>query len=98
MAQPSSDSTAVSLPDQKYFGDIRALVAEDNKINQLAINGILKKFKITLTAIEDGADAVGKVKAGNDEFDLILMVYQMPVLDRWEVTKMIRAREMNEKL
>jgi len=47
-------------------------VAEVNKINQLAISGFLNKVKITLTAIEDGADAVGKVKAGNDEFDLIL--------------------------
>ena len=98
LAQPLSYSTAVLSPERQDFGDIRALVAEDNKINQLVINGILKKFNITPIIVEDGADAVSKVQAGGDGFDLILMDCEMPVMDGWEAAEMIRAREMNKKV
>jgi signal transduction histidine kinase/DNA-binding response OmpR family regulator len=95
--QPSSYSNPVSLPFRHDFGDIKALVAEDNKINQLVINGILKKFNITPTIVEDGADAVSAIKSGS-EFDLILMDCEMPVMDGWEAAEVIRAREASQKV
>lgn len=93
---PSSYSGAVSLPDRHDFSDIKALVVEDNKINQLVINGILKKFNINPTIVEDGAAAVSAVEGEDDEFDLILMDCEMPVMDGWEAAEIIRAREVSE--
>lgn len=95
-AQPSKYSNAATLPERHDFGDIKALVVEDNKINQLVINGILKKFNINPIIVEDGAAAVSAVEAENDEFDLILMDCEMPVMDGWEAAEIIRAREVSQ--
>lgn len=95
-AHPSSYSSAGALPNRQDFGDIKALVVEDNKINQLVINGILKKFNINPTTVEDGAAAVSAVEKENDEFDLILMDCEMPVMDGWEAAEIIRAREVSQ--
>lgn len=89
IAKPLQDE-AIDRPD---FGDVRALIAEDNHINQMVITGILKKFNITPIVVEDGADAVSTVEGEKDNFDLILMDCEMPVMDGWEATELIRARE-----
>lgn len=97
VAQSSNSLTPIVLPIRYDFGDVRALVAEDNQINQMVINGILKKFKITPTIVENGADAVSIVESEKNDFDLILMDCEMPVMDGWEAAEMIRKREILEK-
>lgn len=67
------------------------LVAEDNKINQKIINRMLEKKGYTVTMVEDGQQAVDKIK--NSFFDLILMDVQMPNLNGFEATKAIRKHE-----
>lgn len=55
------------------------LIAEDNKINQVLIQTILKPCQANLTLVENGLQAVAAVK--NKSFDLVLMDIQMPEMD-----------------
>jgi PAS domain S-box-containing protein len=69
----------------------RILVAEDNKLNQLFIKQLLKKWDAETTIVGNGQEAVETVKM--QDFDLILMDIQMPILDGLEATAAIRALE-----
>jgi signal transduction histidine kinase/CheY-like chemotaxis protein len=77
---------AVSLP--KNLSTLKVLVAEDNAINQLVIEELLKSIGITPVIVTDGAQAVEIIQ--QQDFDVILMDCQMPVLDGYEATKQIR--------
>ncbi len=69
------------------------LIVEDNKINQLLAVKILEKLNFKVTVAENGL--LGVESFQNNLYDLILMDCQMPVLDGYEATKLIR--ELNEK-
>ncbi|TNE61324.1 MAG: response regulator [Alphaproteobacteria bacterium] len=70
---------------------LRILVADDNLINQRIIENMLGKLGHELTAVENGALACGL--AEEQDFDLILMDIQMPVLGGIDATKWIRAMD-----
>ena len=82
-----------SLPDVLSFSDYKILVAEDNKVNQLVIKGMLKKLDANITICENGLDAFNEYEASPNTFDLIIMDFEMPVLDGVSATKKIRALE-----
>jgi CheY-like chemotaxis protein len=63
------------------------LVAEDDKINQEVIRGLLRGHR--LTVVGGGREAVEAVQAGH--FDLVLMDVMMPVMDGMKATAAIRA-------
>lgn len=66
------------------------LLVEDNEINQKVACAILSKMGITPDIAANGADAVKILES--KKYDLILMDIQMPVMDGFEATKMIRDR------
>jgi len=70
---------------------IRVLVAEDNKVNQMLAKKLLEKRGLEAVIAEDGAAAVAAWEEGG--FDLILMDCQMPSMDGWEATRVIREKE-----
>lgn len=74
--------------DTRFLGK-RVLVAEDNSINQRVAIRMLERLGVAFQVVGDGAQAVAAVK--NSPFDLILMDCQMPVLDGYEATKVIRS-------
>jgi PAS domain S-box-containing protein len=67
------------------------LVAEDVPINQDLIRTILSRSGHAVTVVENGAEAVEAWQRGG--FDLIFMDVQMPVLDGFSATRMIREQE-----
>lgn len=76
------------VQDFKGLEKVRILVAEDNMINQRLISKFLKKWDATFEIAENGAIAVDMIE--KQEFDLVLMDLQMPEMDGFEATKIIR--------
>ena len=68
---------------------IRVLVVEDNKINQLVTKKIIEKFKASCVLTDNGFQAIELLK--NEVFDIILMDINMPEIDGFETSKLIRA-------
>jgi two-component system, sensor histidine kinase and response regulator len=71
--------------------NLRILLAEDNIVNQKATMIFLQKKGWQVTAVANGKEAVDIFHP--KDFDLILMDVQMPILDGYEATKVIRAKE-----
>ncbi|MDQ8027431.1 MAG: ATP-binding protein [Brevundimonas sp.] len=70
---------------------LRVLLAEDHPTNQRVVQLILQGQGVEVEIVENGADAVDAFRA--DEFDLVLMDMQMPVMDGLSATRAIRAVE-----
>jgi PAS domain S-box-containing protein len=66
----------------------RVLVVEDNKINQQVAQEILEGARLRVSLASDGREAVSAVRSHS--FDAVLMDIQMPVMDGYEATRVIR--------
>ena len=75
--------------DGSVLKGLKVLVVEDSPDNQILIHMYLEKEGADVTMVSDGAQAVKK--ALTDEFDVVLMDIQMPVLDGHEATKILRT-------
>jgi signal transduction histidine kinase/CheY-like chemotaxis protein len=67
---------------------IRVLVAEDNSINRMLIVKILQKREFEIDLADNGVIALNMVK--DKDYDIILMDVQMPEMDGYEATRVIR--------
>ena len=68
------------------------LLVEDNGLNREIAVEILKEYGFLVDTVENGAEAVEKVKNSTPgNYDLVLMDVQMPVMNGYEATKKIRA-------
>ena len=72
---------------------IKILLVEDNEINQLVTEEMLKMIGYSTDVAENGEVAVTKVL--NNAYDLILMDLQMPVMDGYIATKKIREHNID---
>jgi CheY-like chemotaxis protein len=70
---------------------LRLLLAEDTPANQKLISAILKKRGHGVSIAGNGEEALRMLES--QEFDLVLMDVQMPVLDGLQTTAAIRERE-----
>jgi signal transduction histidine kinase/CheY-like chemotaxis protein len=76
------------------FQNSVVLVVEDNKVNQLLIKNILGGLKLIIDVAANGEEAVAMVT--EKKYDLILMDIQMPVLDGYDTTELLR-KKLNSK-
>ncbi|WP_276855954.1 PAS domain-containing hybrid sensor histidine kinase/response regulator [Enterocloster lavalensis] len=67
------------------------LLVEDNEINREIAMELLKMVEITVDYAGDGQEAVDKFLAFGENYDLILMDVQMPVMDGYRATQAIRS-------
>jgi len=79
--------------DINLLKNCKILLAEDNEINQEIILGLLENSSIKLDIAKNGKEAIEKFK--QNRYTLILMDIQMPVMDGYEATKIIREIDKN---
>ncbi len=84
LAEPSRVENGV-----RFHG--RVLVAEDNPVNLAVIVRLLSKLGLEVERALDGAEAVRMI--GSESFDLVFMDCQMPGVDGYEATRIVRGRE-----
>jgi PAS domain S-box-containing protein len=68
--------------------DLKVLVAEDNNLNALLLKKLFKKWNVDFMITNDGQELLEVYQ--QEDFDLILMDLQMPVMDGYETTRAIR--------
>jgi signal transduction histidine kinase/DNA-binding response OmpR family regulator len=73
------------------FSELKALVVEDIKINQMLIVKILEKCGCSIETAMNGKEAVAKTR--QTKFDVVFMDCQMPEMDGFEATQIIRGDE-----
>jgi CheY-like chemotaxis protein len=73
----------------------KILLTEDNEINQEIIIGLLENSNIEIDIAKNGKEAVRMYKNNPAKYELILMDLQMPIMDGFEATKIIRAQDKN---
>ncbi|NJD89962.1 MAG: transporter substrate-binding domain-containing protein [Geobacter sp.] len=83
------EEESISVDD--YFKGRRILLAEDNLINQEVARGILERWGISVDIASNGAMATEMVRSSGNCYDALLMDLQMPVMDGFEATRLIRA-------
>ncbi len=77
--------------DINLLKNCKILLVEDNQINQEIITGLLENSKIKLDIASNGKEAIDKFKP--NIYTLILMDIQMPIMDGYEATKLIRQKD-----
>lgn len=87
------DSTAVNSNNSAEIGlKMNVLVVDDNQINRLLINKVLKKWGIDADFAENGLEAIQKTVA-NHNYDVILMDIHMPEMGGLEATQLLRGKD-----
>ncbi|MEW6003413.1 MAG: response regulator, partial [Nitrospirota bacterium] len=76
---------------EKKLQFIKMLLAEDNQINQKIVVKTLGKAGYNIDVVQNGREAVEA--AERNEYDIIFMDVQMPIMDGYEATKAIRSKE-----
>lgn len=66
----------------------RALVVDDNSVNQAVARGMLKKLGVDVDVAADGQEAVDMLV--QFPYDLVFMDCQMPIMDGYEATQLVR--------
>jgi CheY-like chemotaxis protein len=86
-------ASALTLSPRPPSRALRILVAEDQEINQDIIVQLLQHAGHAVDLAQDGAQAVALATQADPAYDLILMDWQMPVLDGLQATRRIRDHE-----
>ena len=85
----SSDSKKEEGEEYNFEGK-KILLVEDNEMNREIAAEILEEEGFIIEAVEDGSIAVERVKENGDNYDIVLMDIQMPIMNGYDATRAIR--------
>jgi signal transduction histidine kinase/CheY-like chemotaxis protein len=93
LGQPQQFTPSADPPSSTATRRLRILLAEDNQVNQRLAVRLLEKQGHSVVVASTGREALEA--SSREEFELILMDVQMPVMNGYDATRAIRAREGN---
>ncbi|MBZ2188331.1 response regulator [Alcanivorax sp. JB21] len=82
--------------EQDELSQLNVLVAEDNAVNQLVIDSILKTAGIRATLVGNGREALAAFENSRRHWHIVFMDCEMPIMDGYEATRAIRALEQED--
>jgi len=85
--QPPPGSVAAA----QHGAALRVLLVEDNRVNQLVARRLLEKLGCRIDVADNGREAVDAFS--RNRYDVVFMDVQMPIMDGFEATALIRRDE-----
>ncbi len=83
-------SAGAVVPPAAAVAGLRILLVEDNELNQFVAASLLGQHGVTVTVADNGEAALALLSASPRDFDMVLMDVQMPVMDGYTATRIIR--------
>ena len=82
----------------KWPSNTRILLVEDNDVNRLVAEGLLSEIGLTCEHASNGQEAIEMLQKSDPQtrFNVLLMDCQMPVMDGYEATRLIRAGDAGD--
>ena len=93
-----SETKGITKNSFRDFSDKNILIVEDNLINQKVLINLLHLSGMYISVANNGQEAVDMVKESNVQFDLVLMDINMPIMDGYAATQMIRLDKKFDSL
>jgi CheY-like chemotaxis protein len=82
----------------KEFSNKNLLIVEDNLINQKVLTNVLNHAEMNISIANNGKEAVDIVNNTTHAFDIILMDINMPIMDGYTATQMIRRDKKHDSI
>lgn len=92
----ASNGQSAAIQASKSLLEAKVLLMEDNLVNQEVAIAMLHNLGITPQVAQDGKEGLDRMMA--EQFDLVLMDCQMPLMDGFEATARWRAYEKEQNL
>ncbi|MGH6645760.1 ATP-binding protein [Aquabacterium sp.] len=91
-----TEASSLRQPRQEGLREAHVLLVEDNPVNALVAQAELQLLGVKVSMVVNGREAVDWL--ARQQADLVLMDCEMPVMDGYEATRQIRARERHTGL
>lgn len=84
-----------TVPQKNRNDILHVLVVEDNLLNQMVMKKMLNSYtNVSFSMANNGTEAIDALK--KDSYDIVLMDLQMPIMDGYEATRIIRSGELGK--
>ena len=86
-----SEKEAITKEQKLQHSLLKILLVEDHPVNQMVILNQLQMLGYDADCVDNGKDAIAKLQA--QDYDIVLMDCQMPILDGYQATQELRRCE-----
>ncbi|MFT5223650.1 MAG: EAL domain-containing protein (putative c-di-GMP-specific phosphodiesterase class I), partial [Glaciecola sp.] len=93
--EPAPLTADTTLDNAKASQPVRALVVEDNTVNQEVVAGMLQSLGHWVDVVSNGQEAIDA--ATRTHYDIMFMDYNMPVMDGFDATRAIRRLQGTQR-